>query len=563
MNLFLKTLKKVLFITTAIMSGISIFAALAVFNADRTILNSNFHKDLFTKNNIYSQTQNVINTSMKGFISDLKKNSPDNFKQYNQILSILEKSLTSEMIKFNLDSVREGLFEYFSGTRRFLPDIYLSKQNQTSDNHITSEEKSSPTKALTKIEKINLSAILLYINRSDITDFLFILKCFYFLIGSIPGFSLLFFLLFSLIGLIVCIKPIHIIKWIIVFLSTCGALALFSGFTLIILNNYIIPSNIYAVTMSVPVQRDVILAYIHDCIYPISTSLLVVGIFLIFLIAIMLYLPKKIPSLFTKDADIIHNKTQRFLKNSVYILICLLAASSIAYKYDITRKAFEDNNFSIALSKLKTVNTVTEVIAAKNEAIYGLNIKVVDRKTKLPVPDIKINISGKSSLLKKEFNLISTTDSLGFAKFMLDKGTFRISFFQNNIPSDYQVPSPFFFDLKSAGTTVITTNLQTIPENAKQKWGIAEIEVLDKNNLPVPDIELSAQTPVFAPGLPDYIFSYTNSEGIAVFKLNEGNYRINFVDTKLPFIYQLPSPIDINISYNLLNRYTVRLAESK
>jgi hypothetical protein len=564
MNLFYKILKRFLFISTAIMAGISIFAALAVFNTNKTILNSNFHKELFTKNDIYTKTQSVLNNSMAGFISDLKKSSPDNFNQYNKVLLILEKSLTPEMIKYNLDSVREGLFQYFSGERRFLPDIYLSEQAQiNADKKIIEEKDESPANALTKIDKINLSAILLYINRSDISDFLFITKSFYFITQTIPGFSLLLFLLFSLIGLIVCVKPIHVIKWIIVTLSTCCLFSLILGLTIIIFNNYIIPSNIYQLTMSIPLQSEVILAYIHDSIMPISTSLLVTSIFLFILTFIIFNLPNFFKTLFSKQIDDNAKKSQRFLKNSVYIIVCFLAVSSIVYKYDITKKSFDDNDLGVALSKLKNVNTVTEVIPAKKEAIYGLNIKLVDAKTKTPIADTQINISGKSSLLKKDFNNISATDSSGIAKFKLDKGTFRISFLQHNFPTGYQLPSPFFFDLKSAGTTIITINLQTMPDDAKEKWGIAEIELLDKDNLPVPNIELSAQTPVYAPGFPDNIHSFTNSEGIAVFKLNEGNYNVNFVETKFPLTYKLPPSVEISISYNILNRYTIRLVDSK
>ena len=125
------------------------------------------------------------------------------------------------------------------------------------------------------------------------------------------------------------------------------------------------------------------------------------------------------------------------------------------------------------------------------------------------------------------------------------------------------LPSPFFFYLKSVGTTIITINLQKISEASKQKLGIAEIEILDKDNLPVPNIEFSVQSPVFSHDSPDYIYSYTNSEGIAVFRLNEGEYKINFVEAKFPKNLKLPDPIDISISYNTLNRYTIKLVANK
>jgi hypothetical protein len=99
--------------------------------------------------------------------------------------------------------------------------------------------------------------------------------------------------------------------------------------------------------------------------------------------------------------------------------------------------------------------------------------------------------------------------------------------------------------------------------NDPQNWGIAEIEVLDKDNEPVPNLDLAVEGIVAAPGFPNNVLSITNSEGISVFKLNEGNFKVGFSETTFPEQYIVPSSIDVKVTANTVTRYTIRLAENK
>jgi len=140
------------------------------------------------------------------------------------------------------------------------------------------------------------------------------------------------------------------------------------------------------------------------------------------------------------------------------------------------------------------------------------------------------------------------------------KGTFHLAFSPAEGSTDYILPSPFFYELKSVGTTMLTVNLSK-NQALTQSTGITEIEVLDENNHPVEGIELyvdseknSPQHPEPTPsadvlhsassknpepsGNPDRFFSVTNEEGIAVFKLPSGIYNVKFSPDKLPKDYK-------------------------
>ena len=122
-------LTKLFLISAAVLAGICLFAASVSVIADKSVMEVDFHKHLFEKNNIYSHTQSILSSSMNDFINNLKKNSAADFEKHTDIFYVLQKSTTPEMIKTNLDSIRDELFEFFEGKRQFLPDICLDTRS--------------------------------------------------------------------------------------------------------------------------------------------------------------------------------------------------------------------------------------------------------------------------------------------------------------------------------------------------------------------------------------------------------------------------------------------------
>lgn len=566
---FLNLSRKIAYVITAVIAGICLFISLTAFTACKTVLNAEFHKSLFKKNNIYTEIYDVVSSSLSGFISRLKDNSYDEVEQQIQILHMVKNSITPEMVKINLDSVRDGIFLYFKGERMFLPDIYLNikPENENSMKVPASGSLKLAAEAITKIDKVNLSVILLYINRSDISDQLLILKFAYYIMNFIPGFSLLVLSFFFITGLILCRKPATAAKWVAVFFFTYAVLGTVFGAGLLIYVYKLMPETMNPLVASLPLKRGLVISYFQDSALPAAIFAIVSAI----LSAIFALAACKLPVIFSKVFNKKHedlplvgtHKMQHVIKTTIYAFLCMIVVLSLSFKLQTFKKDFEMNNFKSAITKIKNANKVTQVISASNEAIYTVYIKLVDNKTGEPIPDVRVDISGKSSISGESYYQSSITDESGTAKFTLDRGRFKSSFVLAHFPSEYQLPSPYFFDLNTPGITTITVKLDAIPEDNTQKWGIIEIEVLDMDNNPVPNLKLSINGIVSAPGNPNSIFSYTNAEGIAVFKVNEGTYNVSFVESKFPPQYLLPLAIEVNAAANSVTRYTIRMVEEK
>ncbi|MCX7745549.1 MAG: hypothetical protein N2645_01480 [Clostridia bacterium] len=561
---FLKTaFKKFLYIFTILSASVSLLISASTININSTLTDSKFHEKLFQENNILSHTHTVVNDSMEGFINNLKQTSPQGFESHKEVFSMLQKSVTPEMVKLNLDSIREGLFKYFKGEKIFLPDIYLNPSPQKQPS--SGLDDNSPSQVLSKIDKINLSTILLYINRNDIIDDLHLLKFSYYTTHILPGFFLLIFFLLFIIALVLSKNLKEILRWASLSFTATGVLGLLIGLSLYIYSTHFLPNQIYPLTMSVPLPQEVIISYLKGALLPIAFFHILFSCILIAVSVILFYLPKLLPKLFydrlTQNEKPL-NKFQKRLKYTVYIGLFILIVITIGFRVNDVKKDFELNDFTPVLSKLINRHAVTQVIFAKDEAVYSLHVKLIDKSSdEKPIANVKVNVNGKSNTQKKSFDESKTTDESGIAKFTLDNGTFRIMFIPEYFPQEYQLPSPLFVDLETAGTTLITIRLDNASE--KEKWGVAEIEVLDKDNKPVSGLHLTAQSPELAPGSPDHLFSATNAEGIAVFKLFEGAHSLRFDASKFPENYQLPSPLDVRIIPNAVTRYSIRLIDNK
>lgn len=561
-----KYMKKIIYVTSAVLAGILLFVVLAGFTLERSSLNPSFHAQLFEKHDIYSGTQYVISSSMTGFLNNLKKTSPEVYEQQKDIFSLLEKNLTADLIAKNLDSLREGIFEYFRNDRKFLPDIYLSTQPDSEQQTSVStgiQVMPSATGALSKISKVNLGAILMYTNRTDIVDYLSVIKLFYYILSVLPGLLLPCFLLLFLIGLGTFRKFTDVLRWGAIAAISCGLLEAILGTGLLVYAYLMLPDAIYPITMTLSMENQPVLAYLRECLHPLYFFLILTGGIFLLLASAALVAPRFFPLTAFREvitSEVQSQKVYKYIRNSLYIFCILILSVAIGYQGVDIKKDFIANDFWAVITKMKGVATVTQVISAKDDAIYDVQLKVLDEKSSKPVANAEINIIGKSFSRKKDFNETKTTNEKGELKFTLDKGNYRLTFNQATFPAQYTIPSPYFFELRAPGTKVISINLEPVPET-KPKWGFAEIEVLDASNTPVPNLELAVLGIPFAPGYPDKVYSYTNSEGIAVFKLNEGTYKVNFTEGKLPQKYLLPSNLEVSINSSTLSRYTLRLVE--
>jgi hypothetical protein len=84
---------------------------------------------------------------------------------------------------------------------------------------------------------------------------------------------------------------------------------------------------------------------------------------------------------------------------------------------------FADRNLDRAVSFLNGYNHY-QVINARSDQVYLLNVKVVDSVTGLPVKDLETQVGVKGTVTAEPVKCV--TDSEGSATFFLDKGSFQL-----------------------------------------------------------------------------------------------------------------------------------------
>ncbi len=547
--------KNIMHYFTAAMAGILLFFALTGIFLERTPFNPDFHAELFKKYDIYAGTEYLIKTSILEMIEKLEKESPEIIESQKDLFMLLENNLTSELIAENLDSLRDGIFQYFDGDRRFLPDIYLTEPNSSN--------------SISGISKINLGALLLYAERNDIIDYLSIIKFINYIITTFPSLFLLLLFLLFIIGLALFRKFTDIIQWCSISLSICAALLVFSGISLGVFYFINLPDYINPVTMTLGLKNEPILNYLQDLIYPVILFMLLTGLlFTAGSISGLRFSAKH--SYFTVNQAKEHGAEKYSLYTlimiSLYIISIFILSSGIFYKASAIKNDFKVNDFYSVLHKMKGVEIVYEVTPAKDSKISDLQFKIVDGETEAPIPNIAINIKGKlknkpdNEAENIEINETKAADEFGSAKFSLEEGSFRLTFDPNAFPEGYEIPAPYFFEIDSAGTSLVTIKLEPVPDE-EPKWGIVEIEVLDDGNNPIEGLELGVLDNPIPQFEPDRVLSYTNEEGVAVFKLIEGIYKLNFTKDKFPKDLVPPENLEITVSKDLVTRYILKMVK--
>ncbi|MDP4182692.1 MAG: hypothetical protein Q8942_16585, partial [Bacillota bacterium] len=519
---------------------------------ERSIMLPDFHKQLFEKFNIYSYTQEQIKESLKKININHTNQDANSSDQYEVLFLLLQKSTTPEFVKMNIDNLSNGLFYYFNGKRIFLPDINLNNIDSSigDTRSQSSDENQKFTYALSKINKINLSLALQYFDRNDIIDRLSAIKLCFYLIKIIPGFLILAVSLFVIIAAIISKSALGLIKWVAISFLFCAGL-LFAGALILLLLNFTLKDHLYPIISSIPLPVDTSISYLKYCINNISSFLAILGVIMASLSIILIFLIKiNINNSNRKEKNIIKNiKLTNSIKYGGCALLLMIVISVLFYRSYIVKKEFLENNFPTTIARLRNSTPVTKIIPAKDTTIYSLSVKLTDKNDNSPIPDIQMNLTGET-IKGKNYNVTIKSDNNGDAKLTLDKGNFRLSFISNSFPSTFQIPSPMYFELKSAGTTILSIELERTSDQNNQKWGIAEVEVFDKDNKPFPNVELNVGDNLSAPGNPDRLIAVTNSEGIAVFRLYEGSYKIGFSTAKLPKNLIPPSPFETKVIAN-------------
>lgn len=563
MKYYLEYARKVFLIISAIIVSLLIFISSSALHVNQNIFNPSFHGKLFVKHDIYSGVTYILDNSITKFIAYIKQVSPDSYTQQKDIFDMLEQTTSREAVTRSIDYLREGIYEYLSDQRKFLPDIVL---RSTDDTSVSAAEKSSSN--FFNISKVNLGAVLMYANRNDIVDYLAFTKLVFDFSSRLPNLTLPLLLLFFTLSFGLFKNFKELFKWLKLTFISSAILFATAIISLFIMTYFWLPRSILPVTMVLSMDSKPVLAYAKDCVNPY----LIFGA-VIFLTSVLLVIANdKLHDKFKilDEAPIVENDTFQsetqikiysIIKISLFIFVVILLSSSFGIKVNTLAKDFNENDYASVIYKMRGVETISEVIPAKDDLVHDVQVKVVDAKTEEPVKDIRVNVTGKNGDNGKEYSDSQVLDKAGLAKFSLDKGTFKLSFYSPTFPAGkYKLPGSVFFELNTPGTKVITINLESV-QTSQTKTGFAEIEILDPDNKPLGGIELQLSSEPSTTGHPDSVSSVSNSQGIAVFKLNEANYTVKFNTSKLPAKYTVPDDFTITIKPEKTSRYTIKLVE--
>lgn len=557
-RLGIQHLKRTVLWITALAAGLFLFTGMAAWHTDSSLLTYETHHRLIASQGVYRHVADVVHKSIEEYFNGLKTPGQKEAEMQKQLVELVEKAATPQMIQLNIDSIVEGLFRYFRDETRFLPDLYLRPvKGSTAESEQTPTEKNDAVskESLQGIDKINLSVILLYLERSDISNHLsFIRLARYMTANLFPPLFLLALVLFVL-AWVISRKLVEMRKWLGMALLSAATLSLSTAVLLMAGSFIVLPRYTGLLAMSIPLPEQVILQYIQAFMLPQSGFFAAAGVSMLILSA----LGRMIPSVFPVKLP-----SPRIMQISGFSLLAFVLLLT-CIKINLISKDFQSKDYPVILQKMKGVSMVTRIIPAKDEIIYSLSVQVMDKASSLPIPGVFVNVSGRTDKEARALSMSKLSDETGTAKYMLDQGTFKMNFDHASFPEGYKIPSPIIFEMRTAGTTVMTVGLERVESPLP---GIAEIEILGRDHQPVQGIQMILQksvpanrTPAEPPQNLSRVYSLTNQDGIGVFKVEEGDYSVLLKESTLPEGY-LPSPhFELTLQAGFTHRVTLQLAD--
>lgn len=566
---FRNRLGKALTSVLAVISGILLFAAAAAASLDADLFNSSFHLNLINKYGVYSQLEKAVDNSLKNYLKDVESGPAEDEKQKEQLFSLVNSAVTPDMVKLNTDALVEGLMEYFSGEARFLPDVYLKPANaKPAPESNGAIEQASPAERqpLAGIDRISLNVLLMYMDRYDVINALSEIRLARFALSYAPVFLSLFSALLLVLAMTFAggreVKARLSQAILAAGVSGIAASILVFGLGLLYLPVYLASSP-----LTKNFQRDALYGYLRACIERPAVLLAVFGVVLLAMAFITRLLPKTIlkdiirklaprPAFIKKLIRFpVPGVSKKYVKALAGTLLVLLLAGAFMVKAEAMKGDFHSKDLGAALERLRGINPYTRVIAARDGIIYSVEVRMVDRESGDPVQGLEMSLDGSSADGNKAYSESGTSDSSGKARFNITKGDFKLEFDPSKFPESYKMPAPYPFEITTAGTTIITVSLE---KTEAKNPGIAELLILGADNKPLENLELMAE----AEGGADSgkVYSFTNRDGVAVFKLPEGRYVVTFIESSFPGQYISPAPLGIETADDETVKYSLKLS---
>lgn len=522
-------LKKLMVVFEGFMFAIFTLLIITCLFSRFTILNSSFHKKLFVKHNICFYTYNYI-SDMIDSISDSVPNT-DSFE--NNLIKTIKSSTSLKFVSLNLESIRDGMFKYFSGEKEFLPDV--SFFNIDNIDKLTQNIPSSNFKPL---KKVNLSTILGALNLNNVLNDLFLIKFIFFVVKNIPIYLSILTLFILFINLIFTKNAklfSCLLKYYLIFIFVlCTIFSIF--LTVYPINKVKIPNLDTKL-------NSIITNYISDLLQPISIMFIITSIFTMLILLNFKKINMFLSSV-SYDNQALHSKFL-YTSLSVVVLVCVF------YKLNILKSSIESNNFD------NIIFPYNHVLSVEDKTLYAIQVIVLDSKTKMPIPGIAVSMTG-ISYDGTYFNNMSRTNASGNIFFKTAKGNFYIDFVSDLFPPEYILPMRSQVNFESARTIAIPIYLK-YTNTSQEDFGTINVTMLDSSNIPYPNIEIcftSKDNP------DDKVYSIANSCGVATFRGRPGTYIVSTSKTKFPSnSYNIPNNFDVSLENGTIQKYIIKLVE--
>ena len=441
-----KYFKQTILISTSILAGICLFLLAAIVFINMTFLNQDFQKKILQKIDAYMQIDYIA----KDAIGALTQSLPVE----NELKNMLNDSymdIEHKLIKEGVDSLVDGLLEYVKGETKLLPDIYIGNQFLTTPP--------------TEIDKINLGSILLYFNRSYLVDVLMVIRQVFQLLKPVPLIICFFILLLVCSGSIIALNKRYIIIWWKLFFLSSGIMGVIVTFIIFLYSNNFLkyPDIINVLLPSLgEMTLNIFTSYLDKFLHYLLYSTIIYAAFLI-LISLIL-------STISNGRYLFLNNTATIYKRPLLMIISLLTVFLMQNLYYL-KESYDLNNPATALNRILNYGSISEVIAAIDDTIYSLELKINDDQTGKPISDIKVHVI---EVLVSDINSINAnsnidintvindnidiytdvdTDSNGTANIILNKGLFKLEL--SSIKDEYILPEPFLVDIKLAGKNTV------------------------------------------------------------------------------------------------------------
>ncbi len=426
-----RTFDKTILSILSMVTGILLFLSSFSFMLNSIFFNSEFQKEAVSK------------LGIGGYVIHLadEMSSEDGLLQ-NKTVHVFGDIVTSDLINRNVQSLIDGLIQYFKGNTNTLPDIHLP---DFTDNAGVARgfdiDEGYP-------EKINLHGLLMMLGEPRITDIILVINLFQFILSQIPYLCFFIMTMFCTMMFHKSAAPTEICIRIQFTAAVYTILCVSSGF-LIQLLLYLQSLNYFSFDhMPEFVSGRVLSGYITYCANSLSAQLIVSGIILFGgVYSAIFFLKRSNQKSFSHPSIVIcyfkpvfQRATSSYIKHTglltkkaavTTLLIITLLTIGFHLQVHLMFQNFSDRNLSQAVAFIYGTNPFYQVIDARNDQVYLLHVKVSDKMSGQPVEGLTIRVSNRD---KNDFEYIEyCTDAEGSAIFSLDQAGFKLMLYPDGL----------------------------------------------------------------------------------------------------------------------------------